>query len=211
VQEAARQVLMARLAREAHVVEIDATLEAPQPRLRFVTDKQKAALSGVSTTDIAQHPAMANDGYIAGYLQQPQELKPLPIELRLAPGAARPAGISNACRCAAAPVWSSRVRRRGWTWHHSRWCPLASSDALSRTSADTPIYRKDLRPGGLCHGGAQRARAGEVVADLVADFQAPVSDAAPSDWSSRTFFSNGGGDGWASRRARRWCGPARAN
>ncbi|MEZ5501632.1 MAG: efflux RND transporter permease subunit [Halioglobus sp.] len=84
-QKAAANALMERLAREAHVVEIDSTIEADKPRLRFVADKQKAALSGVSTDDIASTLAMANAGYVAGYLQLEREARPLPLELRLDP------------------------------------------------------------------------------------------------------------------------------
>mgnify|MGYP000158014216 CR=1 FL=1 len=45
----------------------------------------KAALSGVATSDIAQTLAMANEGYVAGYLQLEREARPLPLELRLDP------------------------------------------------------------------------------------------------------------------------------
>lgn len=84
-QKDAAQILMDRLSREAHVVEIDSTVEDNKARLRFVTDKQKAALSGVSTSDIASTLAMANEGLVAGYLQLEREASPLPLELRLDP------------------------------------------------------------------------------------------------------------------------------
>ena len=66
------------------MVEIDSTVEHPRQRLRFITDKQKAALSGVATEDINDTLALANQGQVAGYLQLPRETTPLPIELRLA-------------------------------------------------------------------------------------------------------------------------------
>ena len=69
---------MDRLSREAHVVEIDSTIEDDQHRLRFVADKQKAALSGVSTDDIASTLTMANEGHVAGYMQLEREARPLP-------------------------------------------------------------------------------------------------------------------------------------
>ena len=43
-QKRAAGELMNRLSREAHVVEIDSTIEADKPRLRFVTDRQKACV-----------------------------------------------------------------------------------------------------------------------------------------------------------------------
>jgi multidrug efflux pump subunit AcrB len=79
-QKAAARILMDRLSREAHVVEIDSTVEDDQQRLRFVTDKQKASLSGVTSADIANTLAMANGGYVAGYLQLERETRPLPLE-----------------------------------------------------------------------------------------------------------------------------------
>jgi multidrug efflux pump subunit AcrB len=180
VQEDAARQVMARLAREPHVVEIDATLEAPEPRLRFVADKQKAALSGVSTSDIASTLAMANDGYIAGYLQQPRELKPLPIELRLAP----------AQRAQRADLERLQVRGRAGVVKQSSpqgldvapqpLVPLGELGRFEASAKDTPIYRKDLRQVVYVTAELNGRAPGEVVADVVADFQAPVSDAAPS-------------------------------
>ena len=43
-----------RLGREPLVVDVDTTVEAPQRKLVFETDKEKAALSGIATGDIAQ-------------------------------------------------------------------------------------------------------------------------------------------------------------
>jgi multidrug efflux pump subunit AcrB len=202
---------MARLAREPHVVEIDATLEAPEPRLRFVADKQKAALSGVSTSDIAQTLAMANDGYIAGYLQQPRELKPLPIELRLAP----------AQRAQRADLERLQVRGRAGVVKQSSPQgldvapqPLVPLGELGRfeASADTPIYRKDLRQVVYVTAELNGRAPGEVVADVVRIFRHRYPTQPPQTGQSRTFFSNGGGDGWdPSRRARTSSGPARAN
>jgi multidrug efflux pump subunit AcrB len=83
-QQKAAGSVMARLAREPLVVEIDSTLQQDQTLLRFVTDKQKAALSGIATADIGQTLAIANAGYTAGYLNLEHEATPLPIGLRLA-------------------------------------------------------------------------------------------------------------------------------
>lgn len=83
-QRDAAATVMARLSREPHVVEIDSTVEHPQQRMRFITDKQKAALSGIATQDINQTIALGNQGIKTGYMQIPGEIRPLPIELRMA-------------------------------------------------------------------------------------------------------------------------------
>ena len=194
-QEAAARELMARLRREPHVVEVDSTLEAAQPRARFRVDKQKAALSGVSTEDIASTLAMANDGLVAGYLQAARELKPLPIELRLAPEQ----------RTQLADLARLTVRGRAGVVKQSSpqgldvapqpLVALGELGAFSEDLADTPIYRKDLRPVVYVTAELNGRAPGEVVADLVADHGEPAGRAA-GDWEARTFFSSGGGDGW---------------
>ncbi len=200
-QKAAAQRVMDRLRREAHVVEVDSTLEAAQARLRFHVDKQKAALSGVSTDDIARTLAMANAGLVAGYLQDPRELNPLPIELRLAPEQ----------RAQVADLERLTVRGRAGVVKQSSpqglevapqpLVPLGELGEFRVDEADTPIHRKDLRPVVYVTAELNGRAPGEVIADVVADFEPAAGDArgsspAPGDWQSRTFFSNGGGDSW---------------
>jgi len=82
LQRAARR-LAARLEREPFVVDVDTSVEAAQRKLVFVTDKEKAALSGIATEDVARTVALAAEGATAGYLQIPTEANPLLIALRL--------------------------------------------------------------------------------------------------------------------------------
>ena len=53
----AADTVRARLAAEPGVVDVDDVREAPQQKLIFVTDKEKAALSGITTEQIAAHAA----------------------------------------------------------------------------------------------------------------------------------------------------------
>ena len=194
-QQAAAQQLAARLAREAHVVEVDTSVQAAQPRWRFVVDKPRAALSGVSTADINDTIAMANEGVIAGFLQQASEAKPLPLLLRLAPEErisphdfARlqvkgRAGITQASKASgldAAPQ------------------PLVALGELGnfrQLTADQAIYRKDLRPVVYVSAELSGRPPADVIADMVADEGA--GEGRASDWQGRTFLTAGGGDGWA--------------
>ncbi|KAA1192019.1 efflux RND transporter permease subunit [Pseudohalioglobus sediminis] len=193
-QKQAARELMARLSREAHVVEIDSTLEAEQPRLRFVTDRQKAALSGISTDDIAQTLAMANDGYVAGYVQSPREASPLPIELRLDPQQ----------RIADNDFERLLVRGRQGVAKSSTPQgleiapqPLAALGELGEFEtgvADTMIHRKDLRPVVYVMAELNGRTPAEIIADVHADMGADPG--AANDWQSRTFLTSGAGDGW---------------
>jgi multidrug efflux pump subunit AcrB len=65
------------------VVDIDWYIEAPQPTVRFVVDKEKAALTGVSTADIADTVRLAVDGLQVGLAHQPREKEDLPIVVEL--------------------------------------------------------------------------------------------------------------------------------
>ena len=76
-------ILAVRLGREPLVVDVDTSVSAEQPKAVFAADKEKAALSGVSTTDIAQTIQLANRGLTVGYLQSEREVNPLPVILRL--------------------------------------------------------------------------------------------------------------------------------
>ncbi|MBN8526424.1 MAG: efflux RND transporter permease subunit [Planctomycetes bacterium] len=65
------------------VVDIDWYIEAPQRRIRFVVDKEKAALAGVSTAEITATVQLAIQGSQAGLAHQPREKEDLPIVVDL--------------------------------------------------------------------------------------------------------------------------------
>ncbi len=82
-QIAAARLVRARMAEEPRVVDVDDTVEAPQRRLRFVPDREKAALSGISAAEIARTLALALGGQRAGTVHIPSERNPLEIVIRL--------------------------------------------------------------------------------------------------------------------------------
>ncbi|MDF1525704.1 MAG: efflux RND transporter permease subunit [bacterium] len=65
------------------VVDVDWYVEDQQPRLVFEVDKEKAALSGVATGDVARTLRMALAGMNAGILHLPEEKEPVEINLRM--------------------------------------------------------------------------------------------------------------------------------
>ncbi|GGO76691.1 acriflavine resistance protein B [Marinobacterium nitratireducens] len=193
-QQAARQ-LMARLGREPHVVEVDSTLVAEQSRLRFVTDKQKAALSGIATDDINQTLRLANDGLVASWLNLPSETRPLPIELRLAQDQRGALSDFQRLHLKGRPGY---VQLQGPAGLDSAPQPLVALGELGQFEplvADAPIHHKDLRPVVYVMAELNGRTPAEVIADLEADRGG--SDMAPTDWRARTFLSPGGGDSWS--------------
>ena len=67
----------------AGVVDVDWTVETDQPQYRFVVDKEKAALNGVTAEQIAATLQLSLAGMPAGLLHQPQEREDVFLHLRL--------------------------------------------------------------------------------------------------------------------------------
>src|SRR6266542_832506 len=65
------------------VIDVDSYIEDPQPKFRFVVDKEKAALNGVSAEQVAATLRIAIEGMNVGLTHQPQEKEDVPIVLRL--------------------------------------------------------------------------------------------------------------------------------
>ena len=64
------------------VVDVDTTVETAEPRFRFLVDRQKAALSGLSQAQLARGLATAEAGEKVGLVHLPTERLPLSIFLR---------------------------------------------------------------------------------------------------------------------------------
>jgi multidrug efflux pump subunit AcrB len=80
--EVARQVREV-FASTPGVVDIDWYVEADQTRYRFVVDKERAAVRGVGTDQVARTLAVALGGFDAGLAHVPDAAEPVPINLRL--------------------------------------------------------------------------------------------------------------------------------
>lgn len=195
-QQQAAEQLMARLRREPQVVEIDASIQADQQRWRFITDKPKAALSGITTEAINTALDMANRGIVAGLLQLPREAEPLPIEMRLAPSnrvslqdfeRLQLKGRADVMRTSSAQGLESAPQ------------PLVALGELGhfeRGLADQTIHRKDLRPVVYVTAEISGRTPAEVIADVSVDQGLLPAETDVRDWRGRTFLNSGGGDGW---------------
>ena len=198
-QQAAAANLMARLTREAHVVEIDSSVEAPAPRLRFVTDKQKAALSGVATEDINMALTIANAGYVATYLQEAREAVPLPIDIRLPPP--QRLSINDLARLQVKGR-ANVIKTTSATGIDSAPQPLVALGELGEfvtDNIDHAIHHKDLKPVVYVTAELSGRTPAEVIADISADLVAsdqPLPDNKVKAWQQRNFLVNGAGDYW---------------
>jgi multidrug efflux pump subunit AcrB len=65
------------------VVDVDWYVEDDQPKVRFVVDREKAALAGISQQEIARTLQAAAGGFEAGLLHVDSEKEDIPLTLRL--------------------------------------------------------------------------------------------------------------------------------
>ena len=194
LQQDAARTLVGRLKREPFVVETDSSLQDSQQRLRFITDKQKAALSGVATDDINNTLLMANSGYKAGFLQLPRESLPLPIEMRLAPSERVTINDFNRLQVKGRPGIVQQSSAQGLD---SAPQPLVAIGELGHFEygfVDQPIFRKDLRPVVYVTAEVSGRTPAEVIADISADLGSQNHDG--KDWRMRSFIDSGGQDPW---------------
>jgi len=116
------------------VVDIDWYVEDPQPKVRFVVDKAKAALHGVSEAAVAETLQLAAQGQAIDLLHVPAEREDVSIVLEL-PRAAKTQPESllmlpvRAAQNPAAPL-----------------VPLSELVQIEHTTGERHLYRKNLKP-----------------------------------------------------------------
>lgn len=194
LQQEAAEILMARLRREPFVVEVDSTVQAPQQRWRFITDKQKAALSGVATDDINNTLLMANRGYQAGFLQLPRESVPLPIQMRLAPWERVSINDFERLQVKGRPGIVKQSSAQGLDTAPQPLVAIGELGHFEYGSVDQSIHRKDLRPVVYVTAEVSGRTPAEVIADVSADLGS--QEAGGKDWRMRSFIDSGGRDPW---------------
>ncbi len=192
----AADTVRARMAREPGVVDIDHVREAPQPKLVFVTDKEKAALNGVTTEQIAGTLRTLLAGDTVGLIRSSTERNPLRIALELP--------IDR--RTSAADL--ARVEVKGAA---GQLVPLAELGRWDETGrVDQMIYHKNLQRVAYVFAETAGRPPADVVVDILADRAgaAPAGTAtervgngwvathAPRPVEKRTFFSNGSDLAW---------------
>ncbi|OHU85994.1 MULTISPECIES: efflux RND transporter permease subunit [Pseudoalteromonas] len=190
----AAQALMTRLSREAHVVEVDSSMADPTKLSRFIVDKGKAALSGVSTEDINQSLRIASEGLNVGLLYLPHESEPVAINLRL------PYEVRNQqSNLDALQVRGQRALSKvgGEYGLESATRPMVALSELGHWqtfSAPQPIIRKDLQNVIYVTAELNGRTPAEVIADVVADENGDERE--QTHWSQRSYLTSGAGLVW---------------
>jgi len=182
-QRDAATIVMDRMKQEPFVVEVDSTVESDQTRWRFQTDKEKAALSGISTLDIAFNLRLANQGHVAGSYNLEREANPIPITLRLAKEMRTSQNDLD--------VLPLKGRMGG---NDAPLISLGELGEFEESIADKAIYHKDLKPVVYVTAELEGRTPVEVVMDIKADLN--NDDTNASDWQKRNFLNSGGGIPW---------------
>jgi multidrug efflux pump subunit AcrB len=210
----AADTVRVRLSQEPNVVDVDDVREAPEHKLTFVADKEKAALNGITTDDIAHTLQAVLAGDAVGVVRSETERNPLRIELRLP--------IER--RTSAADL--GRVEVKGAT---GQIVSMAELGEWQTGRVDQTIYHKDLQRVAYVFAETAGRPPADVVVDVLADRREtrenagagsrigqnsggiPIAAATshevgyqdvnvahtPRPVEQRTFFSNGSGLLWS--------------
>ncbi|WP_425425292.1 efflux RND transporter permease subunit [Vibrio sonorensis] len=197
--EAAANQLANRLKSEQHVSEVDVSSDQHLETWRFKVDQQKAALSGISVSDVNNVLASAVGGKVVAYLADEEEVNPLPVILKL----------PRSLRDNLSKLLELQVRGRsgvvkettpqGLTDAPQPMVSLSELGYFVKEAANKPIYHKNLRPVVYVYAEPIGRVPGEVVSDLIADQNREVgSEFVPV--KSRHYLNNGAGIGCLSTK-----------
>jgi len=195
LQQAA-QVLEDRLKQEPLVVDVDTSVGDDQQKVIFVPDREKAALSGISTEDIAGTVRLATNGMVAGYLQISREVNPLPIVLRL-PYNVRSSPNALATLYIKGRPGITKIREKsGLRDAPQPIVPMAELGHIVRTTQDKVIYHKNLKRVAYVFAETGGRTPAEIVLDVTADAGRDPDNDRDIPVAGRTFFNPGGGKAW---------------
>ncbi|TWJ18014.1 efflux RND transporter permease subunit [Geobacter argillaceus] len=132
--DAATRAEVARRVKEifsttAGVVDVDWYREDDQQKVTFAVDREKAALAGIASDEVASTLRLALSGMDAGLLHLPREKEPVTINLRL----------PVADRSSAAALANINLPTAGGT------VPLSQLVRVSQAAEQKTLYRKNLK------------------------------------------------------------------
>ncbi len=184
-----------RMAAEPHVVQIDSSVEEDQQLLRFIADREKAALSGISVSDINETLRIANAGTVVSYMKFERESVPLPVIMRI-PVTER-SSQSDLLRL---QVGSEQELRKlqgetGLDRSPRSLVPVGELGRFEHHTADKTIHHKDLRPLVYVTAELSGRTPAEVISDLHHDFNSVQTERKA--WNERTYIAPGGGIPWS--------------
>jgi multidrug efflux pump subunit AcrB len=126
------------------VVDTDWYIEADQPEVRFVIDKEKAALHGISAETISRTLAIAVGGSSVDLLHVPREKEDVNIVLQLPLASRADADELLALRVRSGDA--NALPEPGSTAGPPPLIPLRELVTIERTTTDKSIYHKNLMP-----------------------------------------------------------------
>ncbi len=180
----AAKIVRDRMALEPGVVDVDLSTESDQVRWVFETDKPKAALSGISTDEIARTLQMALGGDRSAFMRNPHEVSPLPIVLQL----------SRMERSAIDDLEEIYVQGESGSL-----VQLGGLGKFMPQTEDKTIYRKNLQRVMYVYGEVAGRPPADAIMDMELDRSSDligVADALPRPTAERTWLSPGGGVAW---------------
>ena len=182
---AGAKAVRARLEKEPLVVDVDDTVEADMHKMIFETDKEKAALAGVTTQQIAQTVQLALSGSAVAIIHDDREAHPLRIELRL----------PRSKRSSIEDLQSLPVKGDTGVV-----LPIGALGRWTESIEDKTIYHKNVERIVYVFAEVAGRAPAEAIIDIEADQQSKAAQSAPEKpraLAGRTFLSNGGGIPWS--------------
>lgn len=192
---AGAESVMARLRREPFTADVDSTVEAVQEEQRFITDKEKAALSGVGTEEIAKTLRIALQGSSSHYLQIAREAHPLPIKVQL-PRESRSSTSDLGALYVKGRPGITKVRDGASLVDAPQpIVPISELGAFETARVDPTIYHKNLRAVAYVYAESVGRPPADIVLDVGADLaREGREESRPME--SRTYLGVGGGIPW---------------
>ncbi len=166
---AASETIMARMAEEPGVVDIDHSAETPHTRIQFFLDKEKAGLHGIDTETVVRTLRLALAGARPATVHQDGERTPLAIQLQF-PRSQR-SGIPEL----------GRITLKGT---RGELVPLDELGTFREVDKDQPIFHKNLERVVYVFGDTAGRAPGEAILDLGAHFKKhPLPKGIHVEWA----------------------------
>ncbi|RUO40493.1 AcrB/AcrD/AcrF family protein [Aliidiomarina taiwanensis] len=193
--EQAAELVSQRLSQEDFVSQVVTSAPNETTVMRFVVDREKAALSGIAATDIHRTLVAATQGWTLDYLQVSTEINPLPIDLRLPKGSRESLNELLSLYVRGQQGTALVETGRGVAAAPAPLVQLAELGQFVELAADRPIFHKNLKPVVYVYGEVTGRVPADAVVDMMADENSESHSYRPQ-WL-RTYFTNGSGLGWS--------------
>jgi multidrug efflux pump subunit AcrB len=193
----AAEILENRLKQEPFVVDVDTSVGDDQQKMVFVPDKEKAALSGIGTEDIAQTIRLANNGMVTGFMQIPREVNPLPVVLRLPIDIRSSPGSLSDLHVKGRPGITKIREKAGIRDAPQPIVSMAEIGSFQNRLQDKVIHHKNLKPVVYVFADVAGRTPAEIVLDVAEDLNAKPDEIRSVPVEQRTHFKPGGGLSWS--------------